>query len=91
MALAHDQYSKDLQELIVKHKVQVSRTSQDVYRGQLAAWDVVTAKLEKEVDMFKEVNDSFKAWAQRVAFYHFTNEADYKMAFEHVNKMKLPA
>ena len=91
MALAHDQYSKDLQELIVKHKVQVSRTSQDVYRGQLAAWDVVTAKLEKEVDMFKEVNDSFKAWARRVAFYHFTNEADYKMAFEHVNKMKLPA
>ncbi|MGE5160441.1 MAG: TRAP transporter substrate-binding protein [Betaproteobacteria bacterium] len=90
MGLAHDQYSKDLQELIVKHKVQVSRTSQDVYRGQLAAWDVVTAKLEKEVDMFKEVNDSFKAWARRVAFYHFTNEADYKMAFEHVNKMKLP-
>jgi TRAP-type mannitol/chloroaromatic compound transport system substrate-binding protein len=91
MALAHEHYSKDLQELIVKHKVQVSRTSQDVYRGQLAAWDVVTAKLEKEVDMFKEVNDSFKAWARRVAFYHFTNEADYKMAFEHVNKMKLPA
>jgi len=90
MALAHDQYSKDLQELIVKHKVQVSRTSQDVYKGQLAAWDVVTAKLEKEVDMFKEVNDSFKAWSRRVAFYHYTNEADYKLAFEHVQKIKLP-
>jgi TRAP-type mannitol/chloroaromatic compound transport system substrate-binding protein len=90
MALAHDNYSRDLQELIVKHKVQVSRTTADVYRGQLAAWDKVTAKLEKEVDMFKEVNDSFKAWARRVAFYHFTNEADYKMAFEHVNKTKLP-
>jgi TRAP-type mannitol/chloroaromatic compound transport system substrate-binding protein len=89
-ALAHDQYSKDLQELIVKHKVQVSRTSKEVYRGQLAAWDKVTAKLEKEVDMFKEVNDSFKAWARRVGFYHFTNEADYKMAFEHVQKIKLP-
>ena len=91
MALAHDQYSKDLQELIVKHKVQVSRTSQDVYKGQLAAWDKVVAKLEKEVDMFKEVNDSFKAWSRRVAFYHFTNEADYKLAFEHVQKIKLPA
>ena len=90
MALAHDQYSKDLQELIVKHKVQVSRTSKDVYQGQLKAWDVVTAKLEKEVDMFKEVNDSFKAWSRRVGFYHFTNEADYKMAFEHVQKIKLP-
>lgn len=90
MALAHDQYSKDLQELIVKHKVQVSRTPQDVYKGQLVAWDTVVAKLEKEVDMFKEVNDSFKAWSRRVAFYHFTNEADYKLAFEHVQKIKLP-
>lgn len=89
-ALAHDSYSRDLQELIVKHKVQVSRTSAEVYKGQLAAWDVVTAKLEKEVDMFKEVNDSFKAWSRRVGFYHFTNEADYKMAYEHVQKTRLP-
>ncbi|MCE2780915.1 TRAP transporter substrate-binding protein [Limnohabitans sp.] len=89
-ALAHENYSKDLQELIVKHKVQVSRTSTDVYKGQLAAWDVVTAKLEKEVDMFKEVNDSFKAWSRRVGFYHFTNEANYRMAYEHVQKTKLP-
>lgn len=89
-ALAHDNYSRDLQELIVKHKVQVSRTSADVYKGQLAAWDVVTAKLEKEVDMFKEVNDSFKAWSRRVGFYHFTNEANYRMAYEHVQKTKLP-
>jgi TRAP-type mannitol/chloroaromatic compound transport system substrate-binding protein len=89
-ALAHDQYSKDLQELITKHKVQVSRTTQDIYKGQLAAWDKVTPKLEKEVDMFKEINDSFNAWSKRVGFYHFTNEADYRMAFEHVQKTKLP-
>jgi TRAP-type mannitol/chloroaromatic compound transport system substrate-binding protein len=89
-ALAHDNYSRDLQELITKHKVQVSRTTQDVYKGQLAAWDKVTAKLEQEVDMFKEVNDSFKAWSRRVGFYHFTNEADYKLAYEHVQKIKLP-
>jgi TRAP-type mannitol/chloroaromatic compound transport system substrate-binding protein len=90
IALAHQNYSKDLQELIVKHKVQVSRTSAEIYRAQLAAWDKVTEKLEKEVDMFKEVNDSFKAWSRRVGFYHFTNEADYKLAFEHVQKIKLP-
>ncbi len=89
-ALAHDNYSRDLQELIVKHKVQVSRTPAEVYKGQLEAWDKVTAKLEKEVDMFKEVNDSFVSWSRRVGFYHFTNEADYKMAFEHVQKIKLP-
>jgi TRAP-type mannitol/chloroaromatic compound transport system substrate-binding protein len=89
-ALAHDQYSKDLQELITKHTVHVSRTTTDVYKGQLAAWDKVTAKLEKEVDMFKEINDSVKAWSRRVGFYHFTNEADYKLAYEHVQKIKLP-
>jgi TRAP-type mannitol/chloroaromatic compound transport system substrate-binding protein len=76
--------------LIVKHKVRVSRTTTDVYKGQLAAWDKVVGKLEKEVDMFKKVNDSFKAWSKRVAFYHFTNEADYKLAYEHVQKVKLP-
>jgi TRAP-type mannitol/chloroaromatic compound transport system substrate-binding protein len=90
IGLAHHNYSKDLQDLITKHKVQVSRTSQDIYRGQLVAWDKVVAKLEKEVDMFKEVNDSFKAWSKRVGFYHFTNEADYKLAYEHVQKVKLP-
>lgn len=89
-ALAHENYSRDLQELIVRHKVQVSRTSQEVLRGQLAAWDTVVAKLEKEVEMFKEVNDSYRAWSRRVGFYHFTNEADNKMAFEHVHKIKLP-
>ncbi len=44
-ALAHDNYSRDLQTLITKHKVRVSRTPADVYNGQLTAWDVVTAKL----------------------------------------------
>jgi len=89
-ALAHENYSRDLQELIVKHKVQVSRTPEAVYKAQLVAWDTVTAKLEKEVDMFKEVNDSFKSWSRRVGFYHYTNEANYKLAFEHVQKIKLP-
>ncbi len=91
LALGYDNYSKDLQELIVKHKVQVSRTSQDILKGQLAAWDKVTEKMEKEVDMFKEVNDNFKAWSRRVGYYHFTNEADNRLAFEHVYKTKLPS
>jgi TRAP-type mannitol/chloroaromatic compound transport system substrate-binding protein len=90
-SLAHSNYSRDLQELITKHSVQVSRTTEDVYKGQLAAWDKVVAKLETEVDMFKEVNDSFKAWSRRVGFYHFTNEPNYKMAFEHVQQIRLPS
>jgi TRAP-type mannitol/chloroaromatic compound transport system substrate-binding protein len=90
MALAHENYSRDLQELITKHKVRVTRTSRDIYQGQLKAWDTVVAKLEKEVDMFKEVNDSYKAWSRRVGFYHHVNSADMILAYEHVFKTKLP-
>jgi hypothetical protein len=31
------------------------------------------------------------AWAKRVAYYMFVNEADYHMGYEHVHKVKLPA
>lgn len=89
-ALAHENYSRDLQELITKHKVRVTRTPRDIYQGQLRAWDTVVAKLEKEVDMFKEINDSYKAWSRRVGFYHHVNSADMVLAYEHVFKVKLP-
>jgi TRAP-type mannitol/chloroaromatic compound transport system substrate-binding protein len=90
-ALAHENYSRDLQELITKHKVRVSRTTADILRGQLAAWDKVVPKLEKEVDMFKEINDSYKAWSRRVGFYHHVNAPNMTLAYEHVFKTKLPS
>jgi hypothetical protein len=31
------------------------------------------------------------AFAKRVAYYMFVNEADYRMGYEHVHKTKLPA
>ena len=34
--------------------------------------------------------DSQRAWAKRVAYYMFVNEADYKLGYEHVFKTKLP-
>ncbi|MBX3657916.1 MAG: TRAP transporter substrate-binding protein [Ramlibacter sp.] len=88
---AQDNYSRDLQELITKDKVQVSRTSKAVFQAQIKAWDTVVAKLEAEDPFFKEVLKSQKDWARRVAYYGFFNEADYKTAFEHVFKTKLPA
>ncbi len=87
---AQDNYSKDLLSLISKDKVRVSRTSQEVFKAQLKAWDRVTAKLEKEDPFFKEVNDSAKAWAKRVAYYGFFNDADFKLGYEHTFKIKLP-
>ena len=88
---AKSNYSKDLQTLITKDKVHVSRTAKPIFDAQLKAWDIVTAKLEAEDPFFKKVLASQKDWARRVAYYGFFNDADYKTAYEHVFKTKLPA
>ncbi|MBL8316903.1 MAG: TRAP transporter substrate-binding protein [Burkholderiaceae bacterium] len=88
---AMDNYSRDLQELISKHKVNVIRTPKAVFVEQLKAWDVLTKKLSDEDPFFKKVVESQLAWAKRVAYYMFVNEADYHMGYEHVHKVKLPA
>jgi TRAP-type mannitol/chloroaromatic compound transport system substrate-binding protein len=87
---AMDNYSKDLQELIGKHKVSVIRTPRSIFQEQLKAWDVVNAKLQSEDPFFNKVVESQLAWAKRVAYYMFVNEADYKLGYEHVFKTKIP-
>ena len=88
--MAMDNYSKDLQELIGKHKVKVTRTPKSIFQAQLAAWDIVNKKLQDEDPFFKKVVESQMAWAKRVAYYMFLNEADYRLGYEHVFKTKLP-
>ncbi len=87
---AMDNYSKDLQVLINKHKVNVLRTPTAVFQEQLNAWDVLTKKLSDEDPFFKKVVDSQRDWAKRVAYYWFLNDAEYKLGYEHVFKTKLP-
>jgi TRAP-type mannitol/chloroaromatic compound transport system substrate-binding protein len=79
---AMDYYSKDLQELITKDKVNVLRTPQGVFDAQIRAWDGVTAKVLTD-DFSKKVMASQKAWVRRVVFYGMMNAADYKGAFNH--------
>ncbi len=88
--MAMDNYSRDLQTLISKHKVTVLRTPNGVFEEQLTAWDVVSKKLQDEDPFFKKVVESQLAWAKRVAYYMFLNEADYKLGYEHIFKTKLP-
>jgi len=89
--MAMDNYSRDLQVLKDKHKVNIVRTPKSVFQEQLKAWDVVSKKLQSEDPFFKKVLDSQTAWAKRVAYYMFMNEADYRLGYEHVFKTKLPA
>ncbi len=80
---AMDLYSTDLQWLINKAGVKVYRTPQSIMNKQLDAWDVLIKRLEGEDPFFAKVLKSYKAWAERVAFYEILNAADYKIAFEH--------
>jgi TRAP-type mannitol/chloroaromatic compound transport system substrate-binding protein len=88
---AMDEYSKDLQVLKDKHKVNVLRTPQSIFVKQLEAWDVITKRLSDEDPFFAKVVQSQLDWAKRVAYYMFLNEADYKLGYEHVFKEKLPS
>ena len=82
---AMDNYSRDLDELISKDKVNVKRTSKSIFDAQLKAWDVVTKKLEEEDPWFKTVLKSQMDWAKRIGRYHYLNSADYRLAYEHVH------
>jgi len=86
-----DNYSRDLQILKDKHKVNVIRTPKAVFVEQLKAWDVLNNKLSSEDPFFKKVVDSQRAWAKRVAYYWFLNDADFKLGYEHVFKTKVPS
>jgi TRAP-type mannitol/chloroaromatic compound transport system substrate-binding protein len=79
---AMDYYSKDLQELMNKDKVNVLRTPQAVFDAQIKAWDGLIAELAKDPFM-KKVMDSQKEWVRRVVFYNMMNATDYKGAFNH--------
>jgi TRAP-type mannitol/chloroaromatic compound transport system substrate-binding protein len=77
-----DYYSKDLQELISKDKVNVLRTPKDVFDAQIKAWDGLITQLGSDPFM-KKVMDSQKAWVRRVVYYNMYNATDYKGAFDH--------
>jgi TRAP-type mannitol/chloroaromatic compound transport system substrate-binding protein len=87
---AMDNYSRDLQDLITKHKVNVIRTPKSVMAEQLKSWDVLTKRLSDEDPFFAKVVASQRAWAKRVAYYMMVNEADYVAGYEHVFKTKIP-
>jgi TRAP-type mannitol/chloroaromatic compound transport system substrate-binding protein len=86
-----DNYSRDLQKLIHKDKVKVTRTPKAVFQAQLDAWDILTKQLSDEDPFFKKVVESQRKWAKDVVYYWAYNDAPFKMGYEHVFKTKLPS
>ena len=66
------------------------RTPRSVFEAQLKAWDTITEKLSSEDPFFKQVVESQRDWAKRVAYYWFLNDAEFRMGYEHVFKTKIP-
>ena len=79
---AMDLYSKDLDDLREKEKVNVLRTPKSVFEAQIKAWDGLIATLGNDPFM-KKVMESQKAWTKRVGYYEFFNSADYLTAYQH--------
>jgi TRAP-type mannitol/chloroaromatic compound transport system substrate-binding protein len=86
--LAMENYSRDLQILKDKHKVSVIKTPRSIMQEQLKAWDALAAELSKD-PINKKIIDSQREWFQRVVYYEQYNQADYRLAFEHVYKTKI--
>jgi TRAP-type mannitol/chloroaromatic compound transport system substrate-binding protein len=80
--LAYEHYPEDLQALIHKDGVHVYRTSESILKAQLAAWDTVVAKYDKE-EWFKKISENQKAWAKNVTYYALLNAHDTKLAYDH--------
>lgn len=81
-ALALREYSQDLQRLAEDHGVNVMRTPQDILQAQLDAWDQIMPDLMSD-PFFAKVVESQKAWCEKVGYYTFLNQTDYKLAYEH--------
>ena len=86
--LAMENYSRDLQILKDKHKVNVIKTPNSIMLEQLKAWDTLMVELGKD-PIIKKIYDSQKAWYERVVYYEQYNSANYRLAFEHVYKTKI--
>ena len=79
---AIDRYSKDYIEL-QKAGVKFYATPSTLLNDQLRIWDEVVAKKEAENPMFKKVNASMRAFAERATKWQYDTNNDYRIAVNH--------
>ncbi|MBL8522697.1 MAG: TRAP transporter substrate-binding protein [Betaproteobacteria bacterium] len=84
---AIDRYSKDYEEM-KKAGVKFWKTPNAILQQQLVSWDKVVAKKEADNPVFKKVNESMKAFAQRGCQWQNDTLVDYKMAYNHLFNRK---
>ena len=80
---AIDRYSQDYIELQTKQNVKFYKTPDSVLQQQLRVWDAVVAKKEAENPLFKKVNASQRAFAQRAGRWQNDTLVNFRMAYNH--------
>jgi len=77
-----DRYSKDYLELQTKDKVRVYKTPDAILQRQLVMYDQATAK-RKDNPIFREVEESQKAFAARAVRFNLDYNVSPRMAYNH--------
>jgi TRAP-type mannitol/chloroaromatic compound transport system substrate-binding protein len=87
---AVDRYSKDYIEL-QKKGVKFYKTPDSVLREQLTAYDQAAAKKSEGNALFKEIEASQRAYAERVVKWDLDTNVQRRMAFDHYFAKKAAA
>jgi TRAP-type mannitol/chloroaromatic compound transport system substrate-binding protein len=77
-----DRYSKDYVELQTKDKVRMYKTPDSVLAAQLRAYDQAAAK-RKDNSIFREIEESQKAFARRAVRFNLDYNVSPRMAYNH--------
>ncbi len=80
---AIDRYSKDYIEMQTKQGVKFYRTPTAVLQQQLTAYDAAAAKKSADNPLFKEIEASQRAFAERVVRWDLDTNVNRGMAYQH--------
>jgi TRAP-type mannitol/chloroaromatic compound transport system substrate-binding protein len=80
---AIDRYSQDYIELQTKDKVRFYKTPDSILQAQLTAYDAAAAKKGEGNAIFKEIEASQRAFAERAVKWDMDNNVNRRMAYNH--------
>lgn len=87
---AVDRYSRDYRELQDRHGVKFYKTPDSVLQAQLAVWDQVVAKKGADNPLFRKVEASMRAFAERAMKWDMDTNNPRRMAYNHYFGRKAP-
>ena len=87
---AVDRYSKDYRELQAKNGVKFYKTPDALLQAQLAVWDEVVAKKGADNPLFRKVEASMRAFAERAVKWDMDTNNPRRMAYNHYFGRKAP-